>query len=67
MVGQSAPKAEHVSAVTVNGRYDLVQISALHTALYSVFAVWRRTPLEVLFVVDVRSREEDMVSIDVST
>ena len=67
MIGECAAEAKAMTAVAMNSRYDLVQILALHTALYSVFAVGRRTPLEVLFVIDVRSCEERVVSIHVST
>src|SRR5690242_8166453 len=66
MVGQCASKAEHMRAIAVNSRHDFVQVLALYTALYSVFAVRRRTPLEVLFVVDVRSCEEGVISVNVS-
>ena len=66
MVGKSTSKAKHVPAVTVDGRHSLIEIFALHTALHGVFAVGRRAPLEILFVIDVRSRQKRMVSADVS-
>ena len=66
MVGKSTSKAKHMPAVTVDGRHNLIQILAFHTALHSVLAVRRRAPLEILFVIDVGSREERMISADVS-
>lgn len=62
MVGQSATKAEHVAAFAVNGRYNLVEILALDATLYSILAIRGGAPLEVFFVVDVRSCEECVVS-----
>ena len=66
MVGESASEAKHVPAVTMDGRHNLIEILALHAALHGVLAVRRRAPLEILFIIDVRSREKRMVSADVS-
>jgi hypothetical protein len=62
VVGQSATKAKHMAAVAVNGRHNLVKVLALDAALHSIFAVWSGAPLQVLFIVDVRSCEECVVS-----
>jgi hypothetical protein len=67
MVGEYTSKAEVVSTVAVHSRHYLCEILTLHGALNSVFAVGRGAPLEVLSVVDVRSREEDVVSSIVSS
>ena len=55
-----------MSTVAVDGRDNLVEVLALHAALYSVFAVGRGAPFEILFVVDVRSCEKRVVSVNVS-
>ena len=66
MVGQSASKAEQVPAVTMDGRHNLIEVLALDTTLYSVFAVGCGAPLEIFFVVDVRSCKERVVSVNVN-
>jgi hypothetical protein len=66
VVGKSTSKAKHMPAVTVDGRHNLIEILALHTALHSVLAVGRRAPLEIFFIIDVRSREKRMISAIVS-
>jgi len=52
-----------MSTIAAYCRDNLGQILALYRTLYGVFAIGCRAPLEVFFVVDVRSREEDMISV----
>lgn len=62
MVSQSATKAKHVATVAVNSRHNLVEVPALDAALYCILAIRGGTPLQILFVVDVCSCEESVIS-----
>ena len=66
MVVQCTSKAEVVSALAVYCRYDLGKVLALYRAFHGVLAVGRRAPFKVLFIVNVGSREEGVVSTTVS-
>ena len=66
MVVQCTSKAEIVSTLAVYRRYDLGEVLTLYLTFYRVLAVGRGAPFEVLFVVDVGSREESVISMTVS-
>lgn len=66
MVVQRTAKAKGVSTIAVYGRYNPCKLLALHRAFNSVFTVGSGAPFQVLFVVDVGSCEEGVISVRVS-
>jgi hypothetical protein len=66
MVIECTSKAKVVSAVAVHRGDYLGQVFVLDRAFDSVFAVGGGAPLEVLPIVDIGSREEGVVSVNVS-
>lgn len=62
MFVECTAEAEVVSALAVHAGHDLWKLSFFYVAIYSVYAVWSRTPLQVVKVVDVGSREEFVIS-----
>jgi len=63
VVGERAAKAKCVLALASDGGYDSLQIALLDTALDSVHAVRRRTPLKILLVVHVRPHQELVIAL----
>lgn len=61
MVAERAAKTKPMLACTADCRNDLVQLSPFDGAVDGILAVWRRTPLQVLFIVNVGSSEENLV------
>lgn len=62
MVVECTAETEVVFAVAVYSGNNPVKVLALHRAFYGVLAIGRGAPLEVLFVVDVSSSQEHMIS-----
>ena len=62
MVVQGTTETKAVLTSTRYRRYYSVELSLLNTALDSILAVRRRTPLQVIFVVDIGTGEKDLIS-----
>lgn len=58
VVGEGAAETPVITAAAVYGGYDLAELLLLYTTVYGVYAIWRWTPLEVVFVINVRSGEK---------
>lgn len=56
MVVQRTAKAEMMLAEALNGRHSPVEVTFFDWAVDSVYAVRRRTPFEVVHVVNIRPR-----------
>ena len=63
MVIERASKTETVLAIAVHGGHDVVQISLFDTTINSKYALWGRTPLQILLVVHIGSCEEYVISV----
>lgn len=63
MIWKTAPEAKSVMTVTFDGRDGAHEIFLLDTTADSVDAIWRWTPLEVVFVVYVCSCEEFLIPV----
>ena len=61
MVVERAAKTKAMFACTADCRNDFVQLLPLDDAVDCILAIWRRTPLEMLFIVNVGSSEENLV------
>ena len=62
MVVQGTTETEAVLTSARYCRYYSVELSLLDSTLYSVLAVRRRTPLQIVFVVDIGTGEKDLIS-----
>ncbi len=62
MVVQGTTETKAVLTSTRYRRYYSVELSLLNTALDSILAIRRRTPLQVVFVVDIGTGEKDLIS-----
>jgi len=63
MVVQCAAKAEGMRAIANHRRYDPVEVSRLDPAVNGVYAIRRGTPLQVVFVIDVRAGQKYLVPV----
>lgn len=67
VVVQGASEAELMPAIAVHRRHDLIKVFLFHGALYRIFTVRSWAPLKVLFIIDVSSGEENVISGIIST
>src|SRR2546423_9637904 len=63
MVGQRAAKTEAVFTSTMNGWNNTIELALFYAAFDGVHALWRWTPLQVLFVIHIRPGEQDFIAV----
>ena len=61
MVVERAAKTKSMFACTADCRNDFVQFFPFDDAVDCILAIWRRTPFEMFFIVNVGSSEENLV------
>ena len=62
MVVQGTTETKAVLTSARYRRYDSVKLSLLNPTLDSVLAIRSRTPLQIVFVVDIGTGEKDLIS-----
>lgn len=62
MVVQGTTETKAVLTSTGYRRYYSVELSLLNATLDSVLAIRRRTPLQIVFVVNIGTGEKDLIS-----
>jgi hypothetical protein len=55
VVREGAAKAETVATATADGWHDVVELGSRDVTFHRIFAIWRRTPVEVVVVIDIRA------------
>ena len=63
MIGKSTTKAKVMLAGALHGRNYAIKVFLLHCTLNGIDAVRRGTPLKIILVVHVSSRQQFMVAI----
>lgn len=63
MIAQGTTEAETMLTCAGHSRYNFTKVPLLYATLNSVFAVRRRAPLQVFFVIDIGTCKEDLVSV----
>ena len=62
MVVQSTTETEAVLTSARYRRYYSVELSLLNPTLDGVLAIRRRTPFQIIFIVDIGTSKEDLIS-----
>ena len=53
MVGEATTEAEAVSTATSDCGHDMIELGGRDVAFDGVFAIWGRTPFEVIVIIDI--------------
>jgi hypothetical protein len=55
VVGEGTSETEAVAAAATDGGDNMVELGGGDVTFDSVFAVWRRTPFQVVIIIDIRA------------
>jgi hypothetical protein len=62
MIVQCAAETKEMLTSTLYRGYDPIEVALLDGTVDCVFTVWRRAPLEILFVINISPHQQRLVS-----